>query len=985
MHGYRLAVGLSILLAAAIQISSSSAREGEYPIASSRYRAPAPSNASDLGTTGIGFRSPAVLDTTVLGEWDFDPCSFEGWTSEDRSAQLDTFWQVTEDSGVTCLPSRVMWCGTRASSAVPYCSWDDLPGYGNGWEQFLVSRAFDVTGPVTWNARLARDTEVGFDYVRLQYDSSGSWTDRLVLDGQKCDTLVSVEIQPVGLHRTKLRFSFTSDTGFSDEDGFDVSEWGAVSVDDILVTSGSDTMVAPESWEDEPLGSHVGRSGPDTTWHAAIPDPVGDFVGIGTVPLDADPCRVNTTCQLNFITGSTLTNPDYPGIPVVPRDIHNHAISPMVTWPESEPTGHLQLHYDVYWDLPLSGAVFYNWMVRTYTQSSPGCPGLWRDRSLVPPFPPEKGWKTEVQTITDLIDPDPAFIQVGFSVVDLCDLFCEDYGLPGEPHTPSPVIDNVRLIRIETSGPVFSHRDLDFFQDTFPEDGSTTGVGRMDMANDINPQANPTIRPGDSLVLDASGPSEGGLSANPKMYVRVARGPHAGLSGASLEGTYGTFSSVVNGWTAITMDSARTSGGNTVEDVWAVDLNDSLFQAGDVLHYFFEATTNEGNTGLYTSTGRENDGGPDTSGGAFFEVSVLPTGDGDVLYVDAFHGRGAEPFFSSAFDQAGYGFDRYDVSASYALLGNSPAGRVKDLSQIQVYDKIVWGSGYLDMGTISDGTVGKANDAALLEAYLRSTPHDVGLWVSGDEVAYELSQSSEPAAMALLGDWCGVSYSSRSLYDLAGDLTPIVHAEPGSPWAAAAACSTHLAYGGCPLENSFDVLDVSGTGQYGFTWPGHDPAGGDPRGAVVYNSQPNDSGFTARTVFQAYSFHFIRDDSPGPVLDRTCFLDATLQWLGNTPGTPTPADEIPAVYSLAQNSPNPFNPATTIAFDLPQPGPVTLAIYDLAGRRVKILKDGWLEAGRHVVDWDGENEAGREVGSGVYFYRLEAGTFEARKKMVLLK
>jgi hypothetical protein len=938
--------------------------------------------------------SSSAIDTFILGEWDFDTltgCSMEGWITNDNTLQLDLYWHVIEDTNTACLPSQAMWCGAEPSSAVPYCAWADAPGYGNGWEQYLTTEAFAFTGTVNWAFRIAWDTETGFDFVTLQYDSAGSWIDFLVLDGQSGDSVacyeeMAVSILPVGLSRTKLRFEFTSDTGFSDEDGFDTSEWGAVAVDNVSVEDDIGAVVEFEDFEDEALDDRVATES-DTTWYAGVPDPIGDFTGVDIGLFEEDPCRDNITCQLFFYENSTLTDPLYPGTFVVPRDVDLEAVSPKMDWDMGgsipSTAARTQYTFQVYRDLPLGGSVFYIWGIRTYTTSDPTCPGVWRDRNFVY-YGPDKDFLYGGDTVTDLIDPGPDAVQVRVGVVDLCDPFCVDYGFPGEPHTPSPTFDNIEVRRLGVTGPAWSHRDLDFFQDNFPEDGSTTGIGRIDMANDVNPQANPVIHPGDSLALSASAPAEGGLAANPTMYVKVVQGPHAGLANSTIQGTYGTWTGVVSGWNAIVLDSARTSGGNTVEDVWAGDLNDSLFVAGDVIHYFFEATTDSGNTGIY-ARGVENAGIDDTAGGAFFEVSILPVGNGDILFVDDFHLRGSQNYFRSAFNQAGYPYDEYDVGSASSLVGNGPGGRVKALAQVQVYNKIVWNSGDLDIGTISDGVADKGTDAQLLRDYLDLTPHDVGLWVSGDDVAFDLDQSETAAAIDLLNNWMGVSFIQQSQHDLTGIAAPVITAEPGSPWAGAVACSTHVAYGGCLVINKFDVLETNAGSSYGFTWPGHNPAGNDPRGAVIYNSQLNSTGSAANTVWQAYSFHFMRDDVPGPRQDRVCFMDVTLQYLGNTPGPPTSAGDLPKTYSLAQNKPNPFNPTTEIKFDLPKSGHVSLKVYNVAGQLVKTLVNDYREAKVHSVVWDGTNDSGRKVTSGVYFYSITSGDFKDHKKMVLLK
>jgi hypothetical protein len=98
----------------------------------------------------------------------------------------------------------------------------------------------------------------------------------------------------------------------------------------------------------------------------------------------------------------------------------------------------------------------------------------------------------------------------------------------------------------------------------------------------------------------------------------------------------------------------------------------------------------------------------------------------------------------------------------------------------------------------------------------------------------------------------------------------------------------------------------------------------------------------------------------------------------NEPGAPAP-------LRLAQNFPNPFNPETTIRFDLPRAMSVRLAVYDVQGREVARIADGSLPAGTHAVKWDGLDRGGHRVASGVYWYRLEAGEISLSRKMVLLK
>ncbi len=94
---------------------------------------------------------------------------------------------------------------------------------------------------------------------------------------------------------------------------------------------------------------------------------------------------------------------------------------------------------------------------------------------------------------------------------------------------------------------------------------------------------------------------------------------------------------------------------------------------------------------------------------------------------------------------------------------------------------------------------------------------------------------------------------------------------------------------------------------------------------------------------------------------------------------------VPLRYALHPNYPNPFNPMTTIEFELPMPGKTMLSIYDLQGRLVKVLKNEYMAAAVHSVRWDGTNSRGARVASGSYYLRMQAEDYDAVHKMMLLK
>ncbi len=125
--------------------------------------------------------------------------------------------------------------------------------------------------------------------------------------------------------------------------------------------------------------------------------------------------------------------------------------------------------------------------------------------------------------------------------------------------------------------------------------------------------------------------------------------------------------------------------------------------------------------------------------------------------------------------------------------------------------------------------------------------------------------------------------------------------------------------------------------------------------------------------------HFVTNDAAHPEFDIPVTFDVVRVGIDNEPA------ELPSVFSLSQNYPNPFNATTSINFSLKNNGEVTLTIYDILGKRVNTLYNGALPAGQHSLIWNGIDDSGKVVTSGIYFYRLESDEGSIIKKMVMLK
>ncbi len=195
--------------------------------------------------------------------------------------------------------------------------------------------------------------------------------------------------------------------------------------------------------------------------------------------------------------------------------------------------------------------------------------------------------------------------------------------------------------------------------------------------------------------------------------------------------------------------------------------------------------------------------------------------------------------------------------------------------------------------------------------------------------------------------------------------------------------------------NFYDYVIVEGTSD-GYNWeplaPGYD-CRSNSKWLAAWNSGSNGDS----TMFVHHTLNLLNTFSAGQkILIRfRLFADAGTHGWGwaidnlsiqpNATGVASDNNVLPKNFALSQNYPNPFNPTTTINFQLPSSEKVTLDVYNTLGQKVKTLVNDFRNAGYYHIVWDGKNRAGREVASGIYLYRIEAGNFVETKKMILLK
>jgi hypothetical protein len=181
------------------------------------------------------------------------------------------------------------------------------------------------------------------------------------------------------------------------------------------------------------------------------------------------------------------------------------------------------------------------------------------------------------------------------------------------------------------------------------------------------------------------------------------------------------------------------------------------------------------------------------------------------------------------------------------------------------------------------------------------------------------------------------------------------------------------------LQETRDFLTVEASTDGGQTWEeAADPIDGSEFDFVEYEVGLGD--FIGNSDVRL-RFHLTSDGSgrrDGVMID-----DITITWSQTDVDDEDP--DIPYGISLGQNYPNPFNPSTSISMSLGREGHVELAVYDLLGRNVTTLVSKVMEAGEHVIEWDGTDSDGHDAASGIYLYRLETDDGSLVKKMTLLR
>lgn len=277
------------------------------------------------------------------------------------------------------------------------------------------------------------------------------------------------------------------------------------------------------------------------------------------------------------------------------------------------------------------------------------------------------------------------------------------------------------------------------------------------------------------------------------------------------------------------------------------------------------------------------------------------------------------------------------------------------------FDIIIWFVG--DESTVDDTFI--PNEQTKIKWYLENGGK---LFVSGSEIGWDLGRNhsaSQPGDMSFYNNYFKANY----IYDGNTSMSPAIGIS-GTLFNG-----TQLNYGQVYQEDYPDDIDPANGSQSILRYSQIRTGSTYRKAGVAYTGTFGSSQQQGQIVYLSFPFETISS-----LTQRHNFMDSLLRYFGVLSGTDEPGDNYPKVISLSQNYPNPFNPSTQFTVTLPQKENVLIKIYDMLGRDVQTITNKSYLAGKYTFTWNALGFA-----SGVYFIKMQAGSFYESKKMLLLK
>lgn len=880
---------------------------------------------------------PPPLEEVYVFEDSLDGLSLDdegGWTHFDNSAGT-TAWHI--DTFQAC-GGQAWWCGKTDSSWV-YDS--NRSGYENSWTQFLqtsvnlTNRTVGVPVSLTFHHRMNVEPNYDRGYVEIMdlddlWQRVGTFTGRIPSSGPGCDsftvvipdTIISKWLDPLKDELNPRPIPFRF---LFESDIYYSSADGLYDGDGWIVDNvrvdDANNVVYFYDNAENGMGS----------WTRTVLPAVGDYWVINANVTTEDLCTDNRT--------NIWVDWDPISFTLVPR-VDNRLVTPAV---DIDRSAEVLAAFDIYRNLPLDACFYYSLNFRTKNIGDPNW-SAWVDPTGLLYYGSSKDWIRQKVPLVGAGGKDS--VQVMFIVKDYGQIYCGgQVGYSGI----YPLFDNIAVGIKQTAPPSFVPRDIDLFNDTF----KTTAFF-------VNDNFNTPL--GDSAVVQTN----------------TSRGYKTGFMYYRFNS--GSFSS-----------AALQQADPALPNHRFADVPAGNYPAGTVLQYYFAVTDSVDSTAYLPKNA------PTTQ--TYYSAAILPVKSATnpalgctdslakILFVNNTYGRETEPTLAKAMTAQGYKFDTWDVNGPTTGAGNTPGGTplgdpyygwpgstVNDLLR---YSTIIWHAGSLSAFTI------RQPDQALIQSWIQQQGKPRNFWIAGDDVAFELIALGKDYN-SFMSYTCGANYL-RDLWENQPQdtLHPIVQGLGGSP---SAGRFMH-ANSDCPLIEDFDLVAVSSsavsrgkTGTF-LKYPNNFAA------ATRFASRYTGSD-SARVLFMTFNYNNIEEGGErlqlaknainGYFGEQNCYYATAVE-----DGPFAAAPPVPDV--LFQNAPNPFNPQTSIRYSVSTAGRAAIRIYSVTGTLVRTLVDRYHTPGPYSVRWDGRDERGGRLASGVYFYRLEtsSGVVDSKKLLML--
>jgi hypothetical protein len=948
--------------------------------------------------------------------------NMDAWTGVDAHVDASDHFKVQSTSEIgSCVitGNKSLFCGKTNAECVAQCYVDlNGTGYGNLWNQIVVTETYSYTyGDSIWlDYSYVNQTEPGHDftYVILEvYDTLLSrWEDLdtlAIYDGVTSGspdfdlgTLLATLGKDVDF---RIKFQLKSDAGASDQDGLYGTWCGGCAFDDYSLTG---DVIDFETFEGPAPGERP------TNW-LKLEETCGDFASVEelstlAVPLALDPCvaEVPGWCEMadSVLVLRDLSDPSYPH----PLCQDNYAMSPVIELSGNPGLPGKYIVCEAFAACYFNDCVFMYWKARHAPVCQSGGVSEWLSDGYLyyTGKPACRRWTVDV---SGYIPPDAERVQIALGVINLCDelsTYCTF------ACNETPYFDNVCFgVGGDSNVPHVTMKECDYWQDQFAEDGTLSSTSTADTrtAYDFAGVVPPVF--GDTLVCYGNGdPMEVWLEFR-----------MAGVGPGQDVGTHAFFTTLFpgvagGGWQSARMDTAEytdATGASTypITGRWMATFHEAdarfsyegqeilpndLFVPGTRFEYYLKARYVGSGVWFYLPSGGA--GNPEE-----FEVLPMMRDDGEggiewpsLLVADHFGHRGNGGQRNSDrmalhLGAQGYDFDMYNKLAPTHRMKNGIArwpgasGPGATIQQMVGYEHCILNTGEVRYGGVSQ------RDVDLLRVWLEDSTETIerSLWVSGDQVCAELNNYSWGQAFLntiLCATPHGVYCTANADYTYClpmnglggGRITCLPLGDP----------EAYVLRGNCCPRKVMELVPSSHPGCNAVAEVEYDsqlPVAV----AAVSNAVSVVGGPNYKTFLEGYDFCLIRDDDAMGVPDCSSdtfigdWIRCVLSWtssihVGERSSAPAPLRTL-----LHQAFPNPTNPAATIRFSVGTAGMVTLKVFDVSGRIIRTLKDGRMDAGDYSVSWDGKNERGERVASGVFFYQLEAPGYKSAKKIVILQ